>query len=331
MRLILPIGLAVIMVTLLSLLLGDYRLAPDDILALILHPDSNPVVRQIVVDVRMSRLVLGMLVGFALGISGVLAQSVLRNPLGEPGLLGINSGAALVVTILVVMAPHLGAGAHAIGAFAGAMLFAAAIYAFSAVMRASMTRLVLVGVGFGTLADGLSTGVSLLADIETAQRLMTWLAGSVYDSTWARIAAIGPWLAPPALMAWLISRDLDVLTIGEDVARGLGLRLLVTTGLALALCALLSAISVTLAGPIAFVGLIAPHVARRLGARNHAVLLPLAGLMGALIVASADLLGRLAMPPVQLPVGLVTPLLGAPLIGLVILWRRIMPTKRGQA
>lgn len=85
--------------------------------------------------------------------------------------------------------------------------------------------------------------------------------------------------------------------------------------------------SVTLAGPIAFVGLIAPHIARRLGARNHAVQLPLAGTIGALIVASADLLGRSVMPPVQLPVGLVTPLLGAPLIGLVMLWRRIVPTK----
>jgi iron complex transport system permease protein len=321
----------VLVVTLLSLLLGDYRLAPQDILSLVFSPGSNPVVRQIVVDVRLPRLVLGMLVGFALGVSGVLAQSVLRNPLGEPGLLGVNSGAALAVTVLVVLAPHAGAGIHALGAFAGAMLVAAAIYAFSSTMRMSVTRLVLVGVGFGTLMGGLSTGVSLLADIETAQRLMTWLAGSVYDSTWTRIALIGPWLAPPAVLAWLMSRDLDILTIGEDVARGLGLHLLLTTAVALSLCAFLSAVSVTLAGPIAFVGLIAPHLARRLGARNHAAQLPLAGLFGALIVASADLFGRSIMPPVQLPVGLVTPLLGAPLIGLVILWRRIVPAIFGKS
>lgn len=283
------LGLALVIVVVVSLTLGDYHVSLLRIVQILWQPESDPVARRIVMDVRLPRVTLALIVGAALGLAGVLTQSILRNPLAEPGLLGMNSGAALVVTGLVVLLPQAHQIVHAVGAFTGAMLAAAIVYGFSIVIQASMARLVLVGVGIGAMTGGLAAGISLWADSETAQRLMVWLTGSVYDSTWPKIVAIAPWLALPASLAWLLSRDLDVLVTGDDIARGLGLRLEATTAVALILSALLSAICVTLAGPIAFVGLIAPHIARRLGARNHFARMPMAALVGALIVSSADL------------------------------------------
>lgn len=322
MRSALVVISALIAVALVSLAHGDYQLALDDVVLAVLQPEANAIAHRIVVDVRLPRVVLTMVVGAVLGVAGVLTQSVLRNPLGEPGLLGVNSGAALVVTALAVLVPQADQFAHTIGAFSGALIVAAVVHALSTIMGTSMARLILVGIGISALTGGLATGISLLGDVETAQRLMAWLAGSVYDSNWTRIANIGPWLVLPALLALSLSRDLDVLIIGDDVARGLGLSVPRTVALALLSCALLSAISVTLAGPIAFVGLVAPDIARRMGARAHAIQMPMAGIVGALVVASADLFGRSLMPPVQLPVGLVTPLLGVPLVCLVVLMRR---------
>lgn len=309
-----------------ALMHGEYAVPVLDVLAVLAGYSRDPVALQIVLGVRLPRVALGIVVGVALGMAGVVAQSVLRNPLGEPGLLGVNSGAALLVTVLVVLLPFGGSpDILALGAFAGALSIAAAIYGLSTLMDHSPTRLVLVGVGLGALAGGLATGVSLMGDVETAQRLMTWLAGSLYDSNWPKIASASQWLVLPALGSLLLSRDLDVLVLGEETAMGLGLSVPATRAIALALCALLAAISVTAAGPIAFVGLIAPHAARRLGARHHRALLPISGLVGALIVVSADLLGRIFMPPIQLPVGFVVPLVGAPLLGAVIVWRRLRP------
>lgn len=318
--------LALIVIGALALVHGEYAISLDEVLAVLAGYSDDPVALQIVLSVRLPRLVLGVLVGAALGMAGVLAQSVLRNPLGEPGLLGVNSGAALVVTLLVVLLPSgVGPDILAIGAFVGAMSITIAIYGMSSLMDGSPIRLVLVGVGFGALAGALATGVSLLADVETAQRLMVWLAGSVYDSNWSKVASAAQWLVLPALGSLLLSRDLDILVLGDETARGLGLSVQVIRAIALALCALLAAISVTAAGPIAFVGLLAPHAARRLGAPHHATLLPISALIGALIVVSADLLGRSIMPPIQLPVGLVVPLVGAPLFGVVIVWRQVRP------
>lgn len=150
---------------------------------------------------------------------------------------------------------------------------------------------------------------------------MVWLAGTLQDSRWERVRMLALWSALPLVAAWLMARELDLIAFGDTVARGLGQRSDRVRALAVLLCALLAAAAVAASGLIAFVGLAAPHLARRLLGHAHAALIPGSALLGALLVLSADLAARNIMPPIQLPVGLFTALMGAPFFG-YLLWRR---------
>lgn len=323
LRLLLPaLMMAVTGCVLLAVAIGDIDLSFADILQVLVNPElANPQNVLVIETIRLPRALLGLLVGMALAVAGVIAQSVLRNPLAEPGLIGINSGAALAAMILIVQVQTPPANLLPFLTFAGALVMCVAIYLLSWREGLSSMRLILVGIGLNALAGAGASFLSAFGDIPAVQRAMVWLAGSLYDSSWIKIQMLSLWLLLPMGLGWLMSKELDLLSFGEDTSRSLGQRINLLRSLLIFLCAAISGAAVASAGLIAFVGLVAPHIARALVGHQHIKLLPVAALIGALLVMSADLIGRIAIQPLQLPVGLMTAILGAPFF-LYLMWRQ---------
>lgn len=319
-RVIPPLLLILALVFALSLGLGDQPLGMDTILDA-LAGEGDPSAILIVREVRLPRALLGLLVGMALAVAGTISQTVMRNPLADPGILGINSGAALAALMLVVLfertAPHL----VSLAAFAGAFAMAIAIYVLSWRGRDSSIRIILIGIGLSALAGAASGFISAFGDITAVQQATVWLAGSLYNASWNAIGALAVWLSLPLLLTMAAGRELDLMQFSELSSRGLGQRVQLMRALLILLCTLLSGAAVAAAGLIGFIGLIAPHAARRLVGHRHVLVVPVAGLIGSALVLTADLAGRTIIAPAQLPAGLLTALLGAPFFAL-LLWNR---------
>lgn len=305
-----------------ALALGDRPIPPMQVLAALgLGGAADPASQMIVAGLRLPRAVMALLVGAALGVAGAVTQAVMRNPLAEPGLLGINAGAALIATVMIVWTDALPQSAMPALTFAGALAMAVAIQVLAWREGSSSLRIVLIVVGLASLAGAGASFISTFGDPPAVQRAMVWLAGSLQDSRWERVAMLAQWSLPPLAVAWLLSRELDLIAFGDTVARGLGQRVELVRAGAILICAALSGAAVAASGLIAFVGLAAPHIARRIIGHGHATLIPASALIGAAMVLAADIAARNLMPPTQLPVGLFTALLGAPFFGW-LLWRR---------
>ncbi len=306
----------------LALALGDQKILPEHVLGALLGNDQTPVEAVTIVrDLRLPRALMAVLVGAALATAGALSQAILRNPLAEPGLLGINAGAALAAVIVIIKLDIVSAYALPFLTFAGALVMSAAIYALAWREGTSSLNIILIGVGLSALAGAAAQFIAVFGEIAALQRAMVWLAGSLQDSRWIKVQTLLIWLVIPFAAVWMASRELDLIALGDDVAAGLGQPVEWVRGLMVLACAVISGAAVASAGLVAFVGLAAPHLARRLVGRRHHRLIPAAALMGGLMVLAADIVARQAMPPLQLPVGLVTAMLGAPFFGF-LLWRR---------
>jgi iron complex transport system permease protein len=254
------------------------------------------------------------LAGAGLAVSGVLLQAVTRNPLAAPSIVGINGGAVLGAVVVLFLLPSTPPGAVPAAALVGGIAAGTTVYALAR-RGGSIApgRLALVGMAVGTLCIAL---VQLLivrflnsGDYQTA---LTWLVGSLWGRSWDDAALLAPWSIVLLPAAWLFADHLDLLALGDDVARGLGSRLETLRAGLLGIAVGLAASAVSAAGAVAFIGLIAPHVARRLIGPRHRPLIPAAGLLGALLVLLSDALGRAVFPPQEISFGLVTALIGAP-------------------
>lgn len=324
-RVALALLLAIVALTAVGLGHGDYSIPiPEVIGALSGDATTPPRIVMIVVEMRLPRLLLALLVGLALGVAGVIAQAAMRNPLAEPGLLGINSGAALAAMLVIVA--H-GASDHVLPAasFAGAAAMALAIYLLSWRHGTSSLRIILIGIGLGAMGSAATTFLSAFGDLRDVQRAMLWLAGSVHDANWAKVRILAAWTAAPLALAWMMARELDTISFGDATARSLGQRVNGVRAGMILVCTVLSGAAVAAAGLIGFVGLVAPHLARRLVGHGHARLMPTAALLGGLMVMSADFIGRTIIAPAQLPAGLMTALIGAPFFAWLMWERRHAP------
>lgn len=309
-------------VMLVNISVGEYPIGPLDVLRTIFHlPTANPDHHFIINILRLPRMVVAALVGAALGISGAIIQGVTRNPLAEPGILGISAGAGLVAVTLIVVVKQIPAGIIPIAAFGGGLLIAALLYLLAWRGADSPIRLILVGIGLASVAGALTTLMITFGNVYDVQRALIWLSGSVYGRSWEELWALLPWVAAFAPLAIMLARDLNALSLSEDVARGLGSPVVIRRGLLLITAVALAAAAAATAGTIGFVGLIAPHLARRLVGMDHHGLLPTAGVLGSLIVVAADLAGRTLFAPIELPCGLVTAAIGAPFF-LSLVWRQ---------
>lgn len=319
--------LAAIPVTLVVMVInigvGEYPIPPLDVIKTVLHLPTENVddLNFIVNTLRLPRMLVAALVGLALGVSGTIMQGLTRNPLASPDILGISAGAGLVAVTLIVVVQDVPSGVIPLAAFGGALLVALLIYLLAWRGGDSPLRLILVGIGLGAVTGALTSLMITFGDVYDVQRALIWLTGSVYARSWDEFWALLPWALIFVPLAFLLARELNTLNLGEDVARGLGTQpawhrcLLMLTAVALA------GATVAAAGTIGFVGLMAPHICRRLVGPDHVGLLPTAGVVGALIVVAADLVGRTLFAPIELPCGLITAAVGAPFF-IYLLWQQ---------
>jgi len=305
--------LAIVAVMVINIGVGEYPVPPLDVIRTVLGlPTANPDYEFIVNTLRLPRMLVAAGVGMALGISGAITQGLTRNPLASPDIIGVSAGAGLVAVTLIVLVKGVPAGVLPLAAFAGALMVAGLIYVLAWRKGDSPMRMILIGVGLGAIAGAGTTLMITFGDVYDVQRAMIWLTGSVYARSWAELNALLPWLLVFVPLALWLARHLNILNLGEEVARGLGSRVAWQRGLLLLTAVALAGATVAAAGTIGFVGLMAPHFARRLVGPLHEGLLPTAGLVGGLIVVAADLLGRTLFAPIELPCGLITAVIGAP-------------------
>jgi iron complex transport system permease protein len=277
-----------------------------------------------VLDQRWPRVAAALLAGAALAIAGTTVQAVCRNPLAEPGLLGITAGAGVGAVALITMAPLAGIWTMSAVAGAGSLLAFALVYGLS--WRGgglSSDRLVLIGIGTQAGLYAVITFIIMVTDPWNTGKALTWLSGSTYGRTPAQVipVAVAIVILTPVLIR--ARRDLDLLALDEDTPRVLGIRLERTRLVALVGAALLTSTAVSAVGVVSFVGLVAPHAARALVGGRHSRVLPVAALLGAVLVSLADTVGRSVIAPAQIPAGLVTALIGTPYF-VWLLWRSRM-------
>lgn len=307
------LAIASLAVLVLSVGYGDYPISPVAVIKTLLGLNTdNPDHNFVVYTLRLPRVVTAFLVGMASAIAGTILQGLTRNPLAAPEIVGVEAGAGLAAVSLIVVFPAIPISLLPIAAFAGALIAALLVYWLSWNGGSSPIRLILVGVGIGAIAGALTSLMITFGNIYDVSQALVWLAGSVYGRTWEHIQALLPWLIVLMPLSVVLARELNTLNLGDPVARGLGSRVEWQRGLLLLIAVALSGSSVATAGTIGFVGLMAPHLARQLVGTAHEGLIPTSALLGGLIVALADVLGRSLFVPIELPCGVITAAVGAP-------------------
>ncbi|MFH8694224.1 iron ABC transporter permease [Streptomyces chartreusis] len=297
-------------VTIAAVLLGDSKLLLGDVVNWAQGRAGRTV--GFVLDTRVPRVLAALLAGAALALAGTLVQAVTRNPLAEPGVLGVSGGAALGAVLLVTTVPSAGSWGVAGAAYVGAAISSVVVFGLAARGGFQQNRLVLVGIGVATGTTALVSLLIVLTDPFNAAKALTWLSGSTYGRSLSDVAPLAAVLAVGVAVAALRRVELDLVSLDEDTPRLLGLGLARGRLGFLLLSVLLSATAVAAAGTIGFVGLVAPHAARALVGRQHARVVPVAVLLGAVLVCTADLLGRTVIAPAQLGAGLMTAVIGTP-------------------
>ena len=315
-RVLTILGLLIIVVFIICMNTGYSKLTPIDVLKTLFGMGTRNQ-NLILFDFRLPRIVIAMLVGAGLAVSGCIMQGVSRNALADPGILGINAGAGLVVMLVVAFYPSTSAAPVfmlPVLAMIGASLTAMLIYglAYSRTEGLSPTRLLLTGIGVAAGISAVMIILTLRISPEKYQFVATWLAGSIWGSNWKFVLALLPWIVVLLPYVFTKARVLNVLNLGEQTASGLGAPVERERLKLLAAAVGLAASCVAVSGAIGFVGLIGPHLARRLVGPKHQFLLPGAALTGALLMLIAEVTSRMILQPQEIPVGVVVAVIGAP-------------------
>ena len=314
------LGLAVVLVFLLSIRLGSVDLSTGEVLAA-LRGEGDLNVRRIVVHLRAPRAVMAILVGGGLSLSGAVFQALLRNPLAEPYILGISGGAATgaVLALAMGLAASLSWALPA-AAFAGALLAIVLVLRVAATAdhRVDVRVLLLAGVVVGAFFTACMSFVLSISDARTVRSAVLWMMGSLAGSDWRTVWMVTLYTAPAAIALVSLARPLNLFLIGEETAGYLGTNVERVKRIAYGLASLLTAAGVAATGVIGFVGLIVPHSVRLLVGADYRVLLPLAFLAGAVFLTLADVVARTIMSPAEVPIGVITAFVGVPLFLLLL-------------
>ncbi|WP_236612526.1 iron ABC transporter permease [Picosynechococcus sp. NKBG15041c] len=267
----------------------------------------------IIRTVRLPRSLIALVVGAALAVAGSLMQGITGNPLASPAILGVNAGAAFAVVLATLIGGGNSLDLYAGFALLGAGLTAVLVYGCASLGRggASPLNLTLVGASFTAFLASITSGI-LIVSQQTLDQIRFWLAGSVAGRDLDLLLQVLPYLTTGLLLAFALGKQVTLLSLGQDMAKGLGQNTLVIRALAAVCILLLAGGSVAIAGPIGFVGLIVPHITRFLVGTEYRWILPYAAVFGGILLLLADVVARSLLQPQELPVGLVMPLLGAP-------------------
>jgi iron complex transport system permease protein len=319
---ILSLGLITVLLSLISLSIGSIRIPIAEVVASVLgqNEESSGIV---VMELRLPRIVAAILVGAALAIAGAILQGVIRNSLAAPDLLGVTGGASVAVVAFLTWS----AGQHSIHwvpiiAIIGACAAAAMNYVLAWKQGVSPFRLVLIGIGIATAMGALTTFLLISGPAYMASQVLNWMTGSVYGTNWNHVAALSPWVLMFAILALMNARELDVQELGEDIAVGLGSRLQRNRLLLIACSVSLAGAAVGIAGTLSFIGLLAPHMARKLIGSAYSLILPVSALLGAIILLLADFAGRMLFQPLDIPAGVFTAAIGAPFFMYLLFQRK---------
>ncbi len=308
--------------------LGETNIGPWQVLQTIVG-QGNASDQLIVMTFRMPRILVAIFVGMALATAGAILQGVIRNPLASPDIIGITGGAgAAVVLFLALFSNSSGALMVSINwlplsAFIGATVTAILVYLLSWKKGGVASgHLVLVGIGISALAKAITTFVTLMGPIYLASQANIWLTGSVYGSNWQDVSILVPWTIALMTISFILARTINVQELGDTLAVGLGSAVQKKRFFLILLSTGLVGGAVAFGGAVSFVGLISPHIARRLVGSSFGVLLPASAIIGALLVLIADTIGRTVFSPIEVPAGVFTAAVGAPYFIFLVLKSR---------
>ncbi|WP_255574241.1 iron ABC transporter permease [Halobacillus sp. Nhm2S1] len=265
----------------------------------------------IIENFRLPRIIMSLLVGTGLGISGAILQGIIRNPLASPDVIGITKGAGFAAAAVIILFPSLPVIGLPIAAFIGAGLVTIGLYIFAFKRGVQPATLALVGIALGAICQAGIQFLTVKFPLETNAALV-WLTGSLWGKDWTDVWLLLPWIVIVVPVTLFLAPKLDVLSLGDDVAEGLGEPVRKARLLLLIIAVILAGASVAVVGTLGFVGLIAPHIARQLVGNKHIYLLPVSALTGTLLLMVADNLGRGLFPPTEVPAGIFTAVIGAP-------------------
>lgn len=311
-----------------GLFIGPTSLSP----AIIFSGDTSTQDWIILREIRAPRLLLSALVGAVLAMSGAVLQGLFRNPLADPSIIGVTSGASAGASLSILLSAHLGSWLSlnalsglsivATGAFLGGMLAVMLVYRLStnSLRGTSVSTMLLVGIAVTTLAAAMNNLMTFLADNELMRRMSLWQMGNLDLANWSRVQICLPMLLVFLFLLRGQAKNLNALLLGESEARHLGVDVISMKRRIIFLSALGVGVATALSGSIAFVGLIVPHLIRLISGPDHRSLILASGILGALLLVSADLIARLVLAPAELPVGVITAFLGVPFF--VFLLRR---------
>lgn len=311
--LILVVALTFIM----SLSIGDSFISPFKVISIIIGNGST-FDTLIVQEFRMPRIIVALFAGMGLAISGAILQGIIRNPLASPDVIGISAGAGAAVVAFLALFSDANYSLTVsmewmpVAAFIGALVTALLVYSLSWTNGVTATRLVMIGVGIAAFMQAVSTVLMLIGPIYQASKANVWITGSVNSATWQQVKIIIPVISCLFIITLLVTRHLNLQQFGDDVATSLGQGVQKTRLALLLLCTALVGSAVSFAGTIGFVGLMAPHIARRLVGSSFGSLIPVSACIGGILVVLADTIGRSLFGSIQVPAGVFTAVIGAP-------------------
>lgn len=322
------LGLGLILATAFSISLGAMKIPLSDVVHIIGHwlglaneSVINSTYEGVIQIVRLPRVLLGLLVGASLGISGAAVQGIFRNPLAEPGLIGISAGASLLAVVIIAFEATLFAGLSnllgyyllAFGAFAGAGISALLVYQLSRTEgRPNVATMLLAGIAINALAGALTGLTTYMADEQQLRTITFWMLGSLGGATWETVLCLVPFSLIPLALLPLMAKPLNAFSLGEVQADLLGQRTDRVKLQVVLLSTMAVGASVAVSGIIGFVGLLVPHIVRLIGGVDNRFVLPASALLGALTLTVSDMLARTLVAPLELPIGVITALLGTP-------------------
>ena len=311
--------LALAVVGILTMMFGAVTLSAGEALGG-LSASSDSLAGLVVGQIRLPRFVDAILVGAALGVAGALLQGVTRNPLGDPTIFGLTAAAGLASAAAISINPQIPQWGIALACMAGGLGGAGILFIVAYRGAVSPVRLALAGVALSALFG--AAIVALLASSRTfLQTSLGFLAGGLYGADWADLRSILPYLLPALAAAVALSGRLNILSLGDDIATGLGILADRTRLAVLVVAGILTAAAVAVAGLVSFVGLLSPHLARYVAGSDNRYLIPASALMGAILVSAADLVAKLVISPSEIPMGIITAAVGAPFLLYLVRFR----------
>lgn len=306
--------LLMLIVAIISIGSGSVKINPLDTILALFGSATDSSHSVIIYNLRLPRIIVAILVGSALGVSGAILQGMIRNPLASPDIVGITGGATLgAVTYFYFFAETLSIHLLPVGAILGAFISTFFIYLMAWKKGVSPLRLVLIGIGMNAAFTSITYMLLISAPPVLAQKSLTFMSGSIYGTSWSKdVLPLLPWMLLLIPIAYLYTRHVNVQELGDDTALGLGSRVQKHRLILLILAVGLAGAAVAIGGAISFIGLMAPHIARRLVGPSFGGVLPVSALLGALLLLIADLIGRTVFAPLDIPAGVFTAIVGAP-------------------